>query len=227
MTAVSRKSLCEDAADLGSVGTAGLKVNETLTQGALYRDLTFCNFAGLSRVRAFSFVAEVNGPIMATATVDSKLNFHPQVKVTASCEKHECLSGIPNLDIGLRSQATVWDVQFGATYYILVKSRDNTTTATGDFLLTLEPLPTTLLCDFEEVVDLGMISDEGVTFDASTVSDLLASLPASCQTGNDHSYLSPVIRGSASSLARDGNAYVLSVINVYGFCSKAINQWKM
>ncbi len=79
ITTVSNKAPCDDATDLGSMGSAGLNVNDTLNRGGFYRDLDLCGVvAGISRLRVFSFIAEADGPMMATVKAESTMKVNPQ-----------------------------------------------------------------------------------------------------------------------------------------------------
>ncbi|GAX23985.1 hypothetical protein FisN_26Lh043 [Fistulifera solaris] len=215
---VSKSTPCEDAINLKSVGD-GITVNGTLEGTALYNKLSMCNVYGeLSRFRVYAFVAEKDGPMLVTAKVDPNLNFYPSLTVVTSCVSGECIAGLSNFEVEVMQPAVVWYAELGVTYYIAV-SRIDYIAYNGDFQLTMEPLTMTTICDYENVVDMGTVPDEGATFDGSTISGPLFTVPTSCQ--EEGAPISPTSRAATFTLQGDGNAYMLSVSDASGINPQA------
>ncbi|GAX18756.1 hypothetical protein FisN_26Hh051 [Fistulifera solaris] len=205
ITAVSVTSLCEDATDLGTVNSTELTVRGTSAKAGYYTTLDFCNVYGESvHSRVFSFVAESDGPIMASVKADPTVDFYPQVAVVPNCSGENCID-VALSEGDMMSPRAIWTAESGTTYYVIVFTFDMYNT--GQFDLTLEPLTTTPICDNENVVDLGTIPDEGAMFEGSTISQPLFSVASSCH--EDGGYFSELTRGATFSLSGDGNAYVV------------------
>ncbi|GAX18750.1 hypothetical protein FisN_26Hh043 [Fistulifera solaris] len=216
---LSRNTPCQDAINLESVGD-GITVNGTLAGAALYNKLSMCNVYGqFSRFRVYSFVADKDGPMVATAKVDPNLNFYPFLTVVTSCVNGECIAGLSHVEIEVSQPAVVWYAESGSTYYVAVRRLDYVT-YNGNFQLTVEPLTTTAICDYENVVDMGTIPDEGATFDGSTISGPLFSVPDSCQKELADTF--PTSRAATFTLKGDGNAYMLSVSDASGISPQVI-----
>ncbi len=218
MRSLSSKTPCEDATYLGSVGNTGLTVNGTLSEVAFYSNFSICNvYAETTRFRVFLFIAEKDGPMVATATkVDPNINFYPLLTVVTSCESGECIAGSSNFDIDLLTPALFWNAEAGVKYYVVVSSLELTFDS-GEFILTVEPLTATTICG-ENVVDMGIIPREGAMFNGSTISGPLFAIPASCQ---DDKTIAMVSRSTTFTLRGDGNVYLLSVSDAFGFSPQA------
>ncbi len=215
---VSRNTPCQDAINLKSVGD-GITVNGTLAGTALYNKLSMCNIYGeFSQLRVYSFVAEKDSPTVVAAKVDPNLNFYPSLTVVTSCVSTECIAGLSNFEVEVTQPAIIWYAESGVTYYIAVSRLDHIT-YNGDFQLTMEPLTITTICDYENVVDMGTMPDEGTTFDGSTISGPLFSVPALCQ--KEGAAISPTSRAATFTLQGDGNAYMLSVSDASGISPQA------
>jgi hypothetical protein len=218
ITTVSSESPCEDSTDLGTFGSVGRTVNGTMQGATFYKELNFCNFfATVSRARVFSFISEVDGPIMASVKAD-QMNFYPQVTVVTNCGNSECVSGVSNFEIESMVPASIWNAESGVTYHIIV-ANNYYWSSPGGFQLAFELLETTQICDNENAVALGAIPEEGAMFEGSTVSAALFSLPASCQ--QQDGYFSAVTRAATFSLTGDGSAYMFSVSDAYSFSPQA------
>ncbi|GAX19486.1 hypothetical protein FisN_19Hh061 [Fistulifera solaris] len=218
LSPVSSKTPCADATDLGTVGSAGRTVNGTMVAAAFYRELNFCNFySAFSRARVFSFVSEVDGPMMATVKADQS-NFYPQVTVLTDCDTIDCLTGASSYEIEPMVPASVWNAKSGVTYHVLIGNSYDWY-STGNFQVDVKPLDTAQICENESAVDLGTIPDEGAMFEGSTVSAPLYSLPTSCN--QEYGYSSVVTRAATFTLTGDGSAYMFSVSEAYNFSPQA------
>ncbi|GAX16481.1 hypothetical protein FisN_19Lh061 [Fistulifera solaris] len=218
LTPISSKTPCENAVDLGTVGSAGRTVNASMEFAEFYKDLNFCNFySTFSRARVFSFVSEVDGPMMVTVKPDQS-NFYPQVTVLTNCDNSDCLTGASSYEIEPMIPASVWNAETGVTYHVLIGNSYDWY-STGDFQVDVKPLETTQICENKSAVDLGTIPDEGAMFEGSTVSAPLFSLPTSCN--QEYGYSSVVTRAATFTLTGDGSAYMFSVSEAYNFSPQA------
>ncbi|GAX23988.1 hypothetical protein FisN_26Lh051 [Fistulifera solaris] len=206
IASVSVRSLCKDATDLGTVNSAELTVRGTSAKVGFYTTLDICNVYGENvHSRVFSFVAERDGPIMASVKADPTVDFYPQVTVVPNCSGESCID-VAFSEGDMMSPRAIWTAESGVTYYVIVYTFDIYNT--GQFDLMLEPLTTTPICDNENVVILGAIPNKGALFEGNTLSQPLFSVASSCH--EDGAYFSELTRGATFSLSGDGNAYVIS-----------------
>ena len=221
ISSVSSKTPCEDATDLGTVGSAGRTVNGTTAGADLYKGSNLCDsLSQIQRPRVYSFVAEADGTMMASvkgAIANGAQMFYPQVAVVKSCGDGACIAGLTTFEVDVMVPGAVWNAETGVTYYVVVYTYD--LFATGEFQLTLEPMETAQVCESENVVDLGTIPKEGAMFNGSTVSVPFFAVPQSCYP--IETYFSAVTRAAAFRLTGDGNAFMFSISNAYSFSPQA------
>ncbi|GAX23987.1 hypothetical protein FisN_26Lh048 [Fistulifera solaris] len=210
---LSSKAPCEDATNLGIVGSSGRTISGTMDGANLYKGLEYGSLYEIIRAQAFAFVAEKDGPFMVSVkgSVTTPYNCSEihyglvrgeclhytllHVKVVLSCD----------VKAKLTNPGTPYFAASGVSYDVVVYS--NHLFASEDFQLAIDFLETAEVCGSEHVVDMESIPNEGTVFFGTTEFAPLFVLPQSCQVHN--SYASPVTRAAKFSLTGDGNAYVL------------------
>ncbi len=210
---LSSKAPCEDATNLGIVGSSGRTISGTMDGANLYKGLEYGSFYEIIRARVFAFVAEKDGPFMVTVKGSVTTPYNCS-KICWGLVRGECLhytllhvTAVPSCDVKakLRNPGTPYFATSGVSYDVVVFS--NHLFASEDFQLAIDFLETAEVCGSEHVVNMGSIPDEGTVFSGTTEFAPLFVLPQSCQVHNN--YASPVTRAAKFSLTGDGNTYML------------------